>query len=166
MPIYYWYNEMSEDRMINRCADFPMLYDAQKQGRFFPVKQDDFEFRDVLEPDAINLIDYLDRDNDMFLIGQDIKQLQSRLNTGILIFGLQKPADRLFGYGGLSSAKLSNLYIALDKKSQSETAMTGQAEIIKSKDWVRYNPVGLKCLYHTGGQFGKLFLEGTWQRQL
>jgi len=115
MPVYYWYNEMSEAKMVIRCEDFLLLIDAQSQRRFFPVKQADFEFADVIEPDGINLIDYLDRDDELYLIGRDIKQLQARLNNGIVVFALQKQHEKKFGYGGLPSAKLSNLYITLDK---------------------------------------------------
>ena len=164
MPVYYWYNEMSEAKMIIRCEDFPLLIDAQNQRRFFPVKQADFEFPDVIEPDGINLIDYLDRDDELYLIGRDIKQLQVRLNKGIAVFALQKQHNKKFGYGGLPSAKLSNLYITLDTKSQDAKAMRGKAQIIKAKDWAESNPVGMFCEYHTGGKHGKLFLDGEWKQ--
>jgi 5S rRNA maturation endonuclease (ribonuclease M5) len=162
MPVYYWYNEMSEAKMAIRCEDFPLLYDAHGQKKFFPVKQGNFEFVDVLEPDAINLIDYLDRDEELFLIGNDIKQLQKRLNTGIVIFALQKPHGRVFGYGGVPSAKLANLYISLDVLREMEHSLHGKAEIAKCKDWVNNNPVGLICEYDTGGRHGKLFIDGEW----
>jgi hypothetical protein len=165
MPVFYWYNEMSEARLKNRCIDFPLLYEAQKQGKFIPVKQGGFEFPDVIDPDAINLIDYLDRDDEIWLIGQDIKQLQARLNTGIVIYALQKQAGKSFGYGGLPSAKLSNLYITLDKKEENETYMVGEAEIIKCKDWRTVNPVHMHCTYHTGGKHGRLYIDGEWRRR-
>lgn len=164
MPVYYWYNEMSESRMIIRCEDFPLLIEAQEQGKFFPVKQDDFEFADVIEPDAINLIDYLDRDDELYLIGRDIKQLQARLYKGIIVFAQQKQADKKFGYGGLPSAKLSNLYIILDKIKEEYASLRGKAEIIKCKDWEKNNPVGMFCEYYTGGRHGKLFLDKGWER--
>jgi len=164
MSVYYWFHEMSEARMIIRCEDFPLLIEAQKQDKFFPVKQGDFEFADVLEPNAINLIDYIDRNDDLFLIGGDIKQLQTKLIRGIVVFALQKKHGSAFGYGGLPSAKLSNLYITLDTKYQSAKAMHGEAKIVKCKDWVDNNPIGLYCEYYTGGEHGKLFLDGEWKR--
>ena len=164
VPVYYWFHEMSEARMVIRCEDFPLLIEAQKQDKFFPVKQGDFEFADVLEPNAINLIDYIDRNDDLFLIGGDIKQLQAKLIRGIVVFALQKKRGSAFGYGGLPSAKLSNLYITLDTKYQSAKAMHGEAKIVKCKDWVDNNPVGLHCEYYTGGKHGKLFLDGEWKR--
>jgi hypothetical protein len=167
LPVYYWYIEMSEVKMRYRCEDFPLLIQAWKAGKFFPVRQTNFEFPDVLQPDAINLIDYVDRDEDIFLIGADIKKLQTPLNKGIVVFGLQKPGDRDLGYGGNMSIKLSNLYIALDRKYQSEKSMHGTAKIVKCKDWQKddVNPSGLHCEYHTGGKHGKLFMDGEWKRK-
>jgi hypothetical protein len=165
MIIYYWYNEMSEEKMIIRCEDFPLLIQAQRHKKFFPVKQSAFEFADVLEPNSINLIDYIDRDEDLFLIGGDIRQLQAKLVTGIVVFALQKKHGSTFGYGGLPSAKLANLYVTLDTKYQSAKAMHGEAEIVKCKDWVDSNPVGLYCEYHTGGKHGELLIDGEWRRR-
>lgn len=165
MSVYYWYNEMSEAKMIYRCEDFPLLLQAQKAGKFFPVKQGNFEFADVLQPDAINLVDYLDRDQDLYLIGGDIKKLYSVLNNGVVIFALQKKAHLDLGYGGNMSIKLSNLYVTLDIRYQSGQSMHGIAKIVKSKDWrnIATNPNSLCCEYHTGGKHGKLFIDSDWK---
>ena len=165
-PVYYWYNEMSEGKLIYRCEDFPHLSQAQKEGKFFPVKQGNFEFADVLQPDAINLIDYIDRDDDVFLIGRDIKELYQQLNTGVIIFALQKKPHLDFGYGGYMSVKLSNLYITLEKRYESGKSMHGVAKIVKCKDWANneVNPCNLQCEYHSGGLHGKLFVDGEWKR--
>ena len=142
-----------------------MLLQAQKAGKFFPVKQGNFEFADVLQPDAISLIDYLDRNEVVYLIGGDIKKLYSVLNNGVVIFALQKKAHLDLGYGGNMSIKLSNLYITLDIKYQSGQSMHGIAKIVKSKDWrnIATNPNSLCCEYHTGGKHGKLFMDGEWK---
>jgi hypothetical protein len=167
LPVYYWYNEMSEAKMIMRWEDFPQLRAALDAGKFYPVMQTNFEFPDVLQPDAINLIDYLDRDDDMFLIGDDIKKLYANLNQGVVAFALQKKAKLDLGYGGVPTIKLANLYVALDIKSQNDKATYGICRIIKAKDWRQddLNPNGLWCLYHTGGKHGKLFLDGEWERK-
>jgi hypothetical protein len=87
-PIYYWFNEMSIAKLKARLEDFPNLYKAWEQGKFKPVRQEDFEFADTVEPDAFNIYDYIDRDEDMWLIGQDIKHIQVRLNTGIAFIAI------------------------------------------------------------------------------
>ncbi len=164
LPVYYWYNEMGELLLNTRLEDYPLLPKARREDRFRPVMQTTFEFTDVIDPDAINLIDYIDRDDDMWLIGEDIRKIFTPLNKGCSIFALQKKRDSNLGYGGTPTLKLSTLYITLDEKYHSEKGTHGIAKIIVCKNWEGTNPVGLSCEYHTGGKHGKLFLDGEWKR--
>jgi len=166
MPVYYWYNEMSEGKLILRCEDFPLLREGQAEGRFFPVRQGDFEFSDVMMPDALNFVDYVDRDDAVYLIGEDIRKLYQALNTGFVCLAIQKKAGVDLGYGGGMSIKLANSYITLDLIRQEGKTMRGKATIKKAKDWAGdTNPSGLYCSYHTGGRHGRLFLDGEWERK-
>jgi|GEM_PF-1586284 len=168
LPVYYWFNEMSEDRILERLEDYPQLV-TEMGNKFKAVKQTDFEFYDVLDPDGINVIDYLDMDGDkdepMFMIGAVIKKLQRALGKGIVIFALQKRENADFGYGGVFSVKLSNLYLSLDIISQGEKSMVGKCKIVKAKDWGDINPVGLYCSYYTGGKHGKIMSDNLWRRE-
>jgi len=168
LPVYYWFNEMSEERMLLRLDDYPLLMD-QMGAQFKAVKQTDFEFYDVIEPDAINVIDYLDLDGDgdqqVYMIGAVIKKLQRKLGMGIVIYALQKQENKDMGYGGVFSAKLSNLYLSLDTVSQNDTSMIGKCKIVKAKDWGGVNPVGLYCNYYTGGKHGKIMSDNLWRRE-
>jgi hypothetical protein len=169
LPVYHWFNEMSSDRMLLRLEDYPLLV-TELGRKFKAVKQTNFEFYDVIEPDAINIIDYLDLDggegenNQVFMIGAVIKKLQRRLGKGIVIFALQKKEASDMGYGGVYSAKLSNLYLSLDTIKQEDTRMMGRCKIVKSKDWGEMNPVGLCCNYYTGGKHGKIMSDNVWRR--
>jgi len=168
LPVYYWFNEMSEDRMLLRLEDYPLLV-KELGNRFKAVKQTDFEFYDVIEPDAINVIDYLDLDGEgenqqVYMIGAVIKKLQRKLGKGIVIFALQKQKEKDMGYGGVYSAKLSNLYLSLDTVSQGDISMLGKCKIVKAKDWGDVNPVGLYCNYYTGGKHGKIMSDNLWRR--
>jgi hypothetical protein len=165
LPVYYWYTEMSEAKLSLRCEDFPLLHKAQLEGKFIPVKQRDFQFADVLQPDGINLIDYVDRNMDYFLIGQDIQDLYNTIDRGVVIFALQKNRANPLGFGGTQSLKLSNMYITLDERQQSGKSMLGRAKIIACKDWANpeINPTGMTCDYHTLPKHGKLAIDGTWE---
>ncbi len=166
LKVYYWYMEMSEAKFRTRREDFPKLEQAQKDGLFIPVMQGDFEFDDVIDPGAINIIDYIDRDNDVYLNGQTIRDIHKRLETGCAIFGLQKQPKSDYGYGGIVTAKLSTIYIVLDKIGEEETTLRARATIKKAKDWDSVsNPSGQSCEYHTGGEHGKLFQDGEWKRR-
>lgn len=168
MPVYYWFNEMSEDRMLLRLEDYPNLINELGK-QFKAVKQTDFEFYDVIDPDGINVIDYLDLDGEgdnqqVYMIGAVIKKLQRKTGKGIDIFALQKQKGKDMGYGGVYSAKLSNLYLSLDVVSQGETSMMGKCKIVKAKDWGELNPVGLFCNYYTGGKHGRIMSDNKWMR--
>lgn len=168
MPIYYWFNEMSKERMLLRLEDYPRLQKAMGK-QFRAVKQADFEFYDVLEPDAINLIDYIDLDGDknqqVYLIGSVVKKLQQKLGSGVVIFAQQKPKDSDMGYGGVFSVKLSNLYLSMDTIHQDDLRMDGRCKVIKAKDWEARNPVGLYCNYYTSGKHGRIFSNNVWTRE-
>jgi len=71
-------------------------------------------FSDVIHPEHISVIDYLDIDSEFYLIGAEIKAIFRKLTTGIAVIGLQKPPGRDLAIGGIQSAKAATLYIALD----------------------------------------------------
>ena len=127
--------------------------------------QTDYEFGDVVQPDAINIFDYIDRDDNLWLIGEDIRNIYRPLNKGIALFALQKPAGRDLGYGGTPTLKLARFYMSLDLVNRyDEECVYGKAKILVCKNWVKTNPKGLKCAYHTGGKHGKLFQDGEWTK--
>jgi len=164
-PVYYWYNEMSEGKMMLLCEDFPLLQKAQSEGKFFPVRQGDFEFPDVLIPNAVNLIDYVDRNDALYFIGDDLRKLHQVLTTGWVCVAIQKKANVDLGYGGGMSIKLANNYVTLDIVKQTDRALRGKATIKKAKDWAsNTNPNKLCCIYQTGGKHGKLFIDSEWGR--
>lgn len=83
-------------------------------------------FADVIEPDHLSIIDYLDMNSEVYLVGAEIDNIFRKLTTGCAIIGLQKPPpsvsifkgikkiiDRDLAYGGGFSAKRAVIYISL-----------------------------------------------------
>jgi len=83
-------------------------------------------FADVIEPDHISVIDYLDFNSELYLVGTEIDNIFRKLTTGCAIIGLQKPPpatqlykgekrtiERDLAYGGAFTAKRAVLYISL-----------------------------------------------------
>lgn len=106
-------------------------------------------FADVIRPNALNLIDYLDIDSEVYMIGAEIKKILKALNKGIAIIGLQKPEGRDLGYGGTFSLKKAEIYIAMFKN---------RLKIIKAKSRAdkRVNPVNKEWTFlidDTGSRF-------------
>ncbi len=86
-------------------------------------------FADVIEPDRLSIIDYLDLSSEVYLVGVEIDRIYQKLTTGCAIIGLQKPPptkvmvkgvekyiDRDLAYGGGFTAKRAVLYISLSMR--------------------------------------------------
>ena len=84
-------------------------------------------FADVLDPEALTVIDYLDFDSEVYLAGAAINEIFKKLTTGACIIGMQMPpparvkqpdgsiknVSRDLAYGGAFTAKRAALYITL-----------------------------------------------------
>lgn len=84
-------------------------------------------FSDVIQPDHISVIDYMDFNSELYRVGEEIEKIFQKLTTGVVIIGLQKPVStvtyykgepktvtRDLAYGGAFSAKRSVLYVSLE----------------------------------------------------
>ena len=83
-------------------------------------------FADVIEPTYLSVIDYLDLNAEVYMVGEEIDKIFRKLTTGCAIIGLQKPPpattfvkgvkkviDRDLAYGGGFSAKRAVIYVSL-----------------------------------------------------
>ena len=84
-------------------------------------------FSDIVDPNALTIIDYLDFNSEVYQCGEEIDRLFQKLKDGACIIGMQKPppvptkqpgggvkmVTRDLAYGGAFSAKRAALYITL-----------------------------------------------------
>lgn len=83
-------------------------------------------FADVIDPTHLTIIDYLDFNSEVYLVGAEIDAIFRKLTTGAAIIGLQKPPpavtmvkgvrkviERDLAYGGAFSAKRACVYISM-----------------------------------------------------
>jgi len=86
-------------------------------------------FSDCIDPDRISVIDYLDMDSEVYMVGAEINHIFQVLR-GVAVIAIQKPPDtvtyfkgvkkvikRDLGYGGAFSAKRAVLYLSLDNRT-------------------------------------------------
>ena len=116
------------------------------------------DFQDLMLPDALNIVDWLDADKiEAWKIGLLIKQMQLKLKTGLLVVMIQKNAEAAWGSGGQKSAKWADLYLTMDyNKEKSFTRL----EIAKAKEWIgNHDPngkiYGLEIINY-GSQFANI----------
>ncbi len=114
--------ETGPEQMKERFEPLDIPYPAP-----FNVYERYDNFADVIHPDHISVIDYLDMQSEVYWVGSEIDALFRRTNN-VVVIGLQKPPpsityvkgvkkviDRDLGYGGGFSAKRSVLYISMSE---------------------------------------------------
>lgn len=121
--IYYFNCEMSASRLKDRL----LQVDDMKitDWKFHPYSRDD-NFADVIKPNDVNIIDYLEMVEEHWLVAKRLKEIHNKLDQGIAIVLLQKPANRDTGMGGEKGLQKPTLYVAIDYD---------RAKLVKVKSW-------------------------------
>ena len=119
--IHYFNSEMGATELKIRLG----LFLGVGHWRFTAWERSD-NFSDVIRPDSINVIDFLDITDDFWQVGGVIKDVHAKLNDGIAIIALQKNRGRDTGRGGELSLEKPRLYLAMGR---------GEMKIVKAKNW-------------------------------
>lgn len=139
----YFNNEMSNGELRGRLMRIASSVDAWKGLRPYKRVED---FHAVVNPNGLNVIDYLQIYNDFALIGEKISRIHAALENGIAIICIQKKKNEEYGRGGEFTAERARLALALgyDKETQ-----TRRCRVTKCKMPVdfRNNPDGKECMF-------------------
>ena len=91
-------------------------------------------WKDAIQPDNINIIDWINLDDKFYMIGAILQGIRSKLRKGMAVVALQKSAGKEMGMGGGFSEHLASLYLTLDFERMT---------VKKAKEWDGVNPNGL-----------------------
>lgn len=129
MGIILFTNDMTAEEIKERMdkADIKVPYPAP-----FPVYDRADNFGDIIEPDKINVVDYLDLNSEVYLIGDEIEKIYRKLNRGIAVIAIQKKPGQLVGIGGMFSIKRAKLYFSMDSIKQ-DNEWLHKLEIAKAR---------------------------------
>jgi len=149
----YFTNELTEiglKRRFKPFEDWCQMVNGDGKPKFRVILRYD-HYQDVLDPDGLNIIDYLDvnEQGEYYKLAPYMKQIQKALRKGIAVIALQKPPNRPDAFGGANLRGAASLYLSLDKN---------KLEVIKAKDWVNENPNGRKYSF-TIGHSGSVFSD-------
>lgn len=151
--IHYFNSEMGASELKIRLG----LFKDVDEWRFKAWERSD-NFIDVIKPDDINVIDFLDVTDEFWKVGSVIKGIHEKLKGGLAIIGLQKNegrydiktgkwVDRDLGRGGALSIEKPRLYLSMGH---------GRIKVTKAKNWKgNKNPNGLvrEFKLYSGSEF-------------
>jgi hypothetical protein len=115
LPCFYFNSEMSAEQLKLKLTNFPIPMDQWVKGMKVVDQWDFHNIQDKIQPDALNVIDYLEPEGDKpFNIHGTISAIIRRLNKGTALIAIQKKQNSNLGTGGIYSIKAATLALALD----------------------------------------------------
>jgi hypothetical protein len=158
--IHYFSSEMGALELRNRLSMFKKIELGEWKNCHF--KERSGGFADVIKPDAINIIDFLEIHEDFYRIGKMIKDIHDKLNQGVAIIAIQKNKGKDFGLGAERSMEKARLYLTL-----SHDCPEVIIKIVKAKNWrtSKENPSGLQRRFGLADGWKFLSPEG-WERAI
>jgi len=112
--VYYFTSEFNDAKFQDRMGHFDWvnIYDDKGIPKFILAEHTE-HWQDVIQPNAINIIDWIYLDKDMFMVRTVMKTIISRLNRGIAIVVLQKRSYKDVGEGGEGTKDLASVYLTI-----------------------------------------------------
>lgn len=131
--IHYFSSEMGSQELRSRLVKF----DLPPHKWIFTPKERSSNFADVIEPDGINVIDFLEVHDEFYKMGGYIKAIYDKLNKGIAVIAIQKNKGVEFGLGGMRGLEKARLYLTMEPNI---------IRIVKGKNWATegINPNGME----------------------
>lgn len=133
--VHYFSSEMGPEEMKVR-AD---LFDWVDEWKFKFYERSS-QYPDVIKPNDINIIDFLEIHDNFWEVGGIIKDVHDKLGKGIAVIALQKPPGRDIGKGGYTTLEKPRLYLSLSNEYPGH-----RLKIVKAKNYAQQevNPNGM-----------------------
>jgi len=125
--IHYFSSEMGGMEIRKRLL---MFRDMNLEDWKF-VPREEYTL-DAIEPDCVNIIDFLEIHTNFYEVGGRLKAIHNKLdkNKGIALVALQKNRFTEFGLGGQRGLEIPRLYLTISSEFPG-----GRLKIVKAKNW-------------------------------
>jgi hypothetical protein len=117
-------------RRANTLLDINNPVDLEGKPKFELVERYE-NWKDIIQPDAINIIDWINLGDKFYELGKILEGIKEKLNKGIALCCIQKDSQKSIGMGGMWGTHLSTLYLTLDYNRMT---------VEKCKEWNGHNP--------------------------
>jgi replicative DNA helicase len=146
LPIKYMSSEMGPNEFRSRLDRFEDQtgedYMAIEHWEMKVTERSE-DFHDVLLPDGLNIIDFLEIHEDFWAVGQMLKDIFDKLDRGICIVCIQKTNTvSHYGLGGLRGMEKPRLYLSLRNGPAYHTMKIVKCKAPRHPD--EMNPTGLE----------------------
>lgn len=154
--IRYVTSEMGPDELRDSLQRFDVPLDTWDKIEFIERHRD---FSDVVLPDGLTIIDFLDVVEDFFLVIKYMKEIYDQIKTGVALVCLQKDPGKDFARGGAGSEDKARLAIHLKQDYPGY-----EAKINVGKIWAQkgINPKGFTRRYKLLNDGSRFICEGGW----
>lgn len=156
----YMNSEMGPNELRERIELFGEILPQDKWN--FTARERSSNFADIVDPDGLNVIDYMEVYKDFFEIGDWIRDIHQKLNNGVAVIAIQKKSSTKrerndYGRGGELTLEKPRLYLAMDY---------GEVRIVKAKAWRNKdnNPNGLRRTFKLINGW-KFLPTSEWQKE-
>lgn len=105
-------NDMTAEEVAERMINSGVSIPNPAPFRIWQAYSD-FQLHKEFRPDGINVIDYLDLNSEVYLIGEEIEKVYRKLNRGMALIAIQKKPGQKIGIGGVFSLKRPKIYFSL-----------------------------------------------------
>jgi len=138
--------EAGDSEVRERISKIPEVsYELWKNRVKIYERTSDFDR--VIKPNLINIIDYIERNENPYLIGNDLRAIHEKLQKGIAIVNIQKESYSALGSGAGKGLNKPRLYLIINP---------GELIIQKAKNYRgSVNPNGMRAKFKLidGNQF-------------
>ena len=114
MPCYYFTSEFNPPKFRDRMQEFKWVTIFKDDGtpRFTLCEQTD-NWHDVIQPDALNIIDWIKLEDNMYKIRGIMDGIKAKLRDGLAVIITQKRTNKQYGEGGEYAKDLASVYLLL-----------------------------------------------------
>jgi hypothetical protein len=124
----------------------------------FKAYERSHNFHQVIKPNDVNIIDYLELHSDFYAVGGLLAEIHRALRDGVAIVALQKNRDAKRGLGGERSTEKARLYLTVDANPPNGNTV----RIEKAKSYISENPNGKELDFKLIGGW-RLFPMTGWR---
>jgi hypothetical protein len=114
------------------------LFDTPLESWNFSAYERSHSFHQVIHPNDLNIIDYLEVHDDFYKVGGLLAQIHDKLENGVALVAIQKNKGTDFGIGGGRGLEKPRLYLSLSANPPEGNTI----KIVKAKNYRGENPNG------------------------